>query len=253
VGVPITTPGGYPLEAGKTTVLSAASPDEARARVNLVLDNGADLVKVCLDSGLIVYGKADLAVFGKEESSAILDAAHRRGVPVSVHVTAVMDLARAVDYGFDEIAHMVADDISDEQLIARMIANDIYWGPTLELWSFFQLAPTAVANLRRFVAAGGKVALGTDFSGAAKPFQLGMPIREMELMLQAGMTPLQIIVAATKHAAHVCNLERSLGTLERGKLADVLVVKGDPLQDIHTLARVRMVVHNGTIIRDTDD
>ena len=109
----------------------------------------------------------------------------------------------------------------------------------------------AVENLRRFVHAGGKVALGTDFSGAAKPFQLGMPMRELELMGQAGMTPMQIIVAATKNAAHVCNHDRTLGTLERGKLADLLVVNGDPLHDIHVLANVRLVVRNGTVIRDT--
>ena len=172
---------------------------------------------------------------------------------MSVRVTAVRDLAKAIDYGFDEIAHMVADELKDEQLISRMVAGDIYWVPTLELWSFFDLAPVAVENLRRFVSAGGKVALGTDFSGAAKPFQLGMPMRELELMEQAGMTPMQIIVAATKNAAHVCNRDRSLGTLERGKLADLFVVNGDPLQDIHVLANVRLVVRNGTVIRDTGD
>jgi imidazolonepropionase-like amidohydrolase len=65
------------------------------------------------------------------------------------------------------------------------------------------------------------------------------------------MTPLEIIVAATRNAAHVCNLDRTLGSLERGKVADVLVVNGDPLQDIHVLANVRLVVRSGTIIRDT--
>jgi len=251
VGVPISTPGGYPLENGNTTVLTAASPEEARAGTNLILDHGADLIKVSLESGLIIKGIPDLPIFNKEESTAIVDVAHRRGVPVSVHVTAVMDLAKAVDYGFDQIAHMVADELEDEQLTARMVARDIYWIPTLELWSFYNLAPVAVANLRRFVSAGGMVALGTDFSGAPKPFQLGMPMREMELMQEAGMTPLQIIVAATRNAAHVCNLDRTLGSLERGKVADVLVVNGDPLQDIHVLANVRLVVRSGTIIRDT--
>ncbi len=251
VGAPISSPGGYPLENGKTTVLTAASPEEARSQTNLVLDHGADLIKACLDSGAIVYGRANLPMFTREEAKAIIDAAHRRGVPVSVHVTATMDLAKAVDYGFDEIAHMVADELKDETLIARMVAGDIHWVPTLELWSFFNLAPVAVENLRRFVSAGGKVALGTDFSGAAKPFQLGMPMRELELMGQAGMTPMQIIVAATKNAAHVCNRDRTLGTLERGKLADLLVVNGDPLQDIHVLANVRLVVRNGTVIRNT--
>ena len=172
-------------------------------------------------------------------------------MPVSVHVTAVMDLAKAVEYGFDEIAHMVGDDLDDEQLIARMVAANIYWVPTLELWSLYGLAPSTTANLRRFVSAGGKVALGTDYSGAPKTFQLGMPMLELELMQESGMTPMQIIVASTKNAAHVCNLDRSLGTLERGKAADVLVVNGDPMQDIHAFGNVRLVIHSGVVIRNS--
>ncbi|MBU1878322.1 MAG: amidohydrolase family protein, partial [Chloroflexi bacterium] len=66
---------------------------------------------------------------------------------------------------------------------------------------------------------------------------------------QAGMTPMQVIVAGTRNAAHVCNLDRQLGTLEAGKVADVLVVDGDPLADLGALANVRLVIHNGVVIR----
>jgi imidazolonepropionase-like amidohydrolase len=104
-------------------------------------------------------------------------------------------------------------------------------------------------NLKRFVAGGGQVALGTDYAGYSMPFELGMPITEIELMHQAGMTPMQIIVAATKNAAHVSNRDRDLGTLEVGKIADVLIVNGDPLQDLHALLDVRLVVKDGVIIR----
>ena len=64
------------------------------------------------------------------------------------------------------------------------------------------------------------------------------------------MTPMQIVVAATKNAAQCAILEATLGTLERGKVADVLVVNGDPLQDLHALTNVRLVVRSGTVIRD---
>jgi len=94
------------------------------------------------------------------------------------------------------------------------------------------------------------VALGTDFNGAPVSFQSGMPIREMELMQQAGMTPLAIIIAATRNAAIVCNQQRILGTLEEGKMADILAVKGNPLQDIHVLNSPLLVIHGGEIIRD---
>jgi imidazolonepropionase-like amidohydrolase len=112
------------------------------------------------------------------------------------------------------------------------------------------LRRSAIAdNLRRFVAAGGGVALGTDYQGAPNVhFDQGMPITEIVLMAQAGMTPMQIIVAATRDAAHACGPERELGTLEPGKLADVLVVEGDPLTDLRALTQTRMVVRDGVII-----
>jgi imidazolonepropionase-like amidohydrolase len=77
-----------------------------------------------------------------------------------------------------------------------------------------------------------------------------MPVTEIDLMQQAGMTPMQIIVAATRNAATVCNLGDELGTLQAGKIADVLVVNGDPLEDMQALTRVRLVIHNGQVIRD---
>jgi imidazolonepropionase-like amidohydrolase len=98
--------------------------------------------------------------------------------------------------------------------------------------------------------AGGKVALGDDSGNPG--IELGMPIRDMELMAEAGMTPMQIIVAGTKHGAHVCNLEEDLGTLEVGKIADVLVVDGDPLKDIHALLDVWLVVKDGVLVRLPD-
>ena len=146
---------------------------------------------------------------------------------------------------------MVVDNLSDN-LIHRMIADDVYWVPTLELWyGTGHYGTEAAANLGKFFKAGGKVALGTDYAGYTCPFDLGMPIREMKWMIGAGMTPMQVIVAATKNAAHVCNLEAELGTLEVGKTADVLFVNGNPLKNIDALLNVRMVIHGGEIIRNS--
>jgi imidazolonepropionase-like amidohydrolase len=94
------------------------------------------------------------------------------------------------------------------------------------------------------------VALGTDFEGYHTPFQLGMPTKEIAWMSEAGMTPMQIIVAATKNAAHVSHVEKDLGTLEVGKIADVLIVDGDPLQNLQALSNVQYVIHNGEVIRE---
>jgi len=76
-----------------------------------------------------------------------------------------------------------------------------------------------------------------------------MPMHEIECLAGAGMSAMQIIVAATRGAARVCGLGEELGTLESGKTADVLVVDGDPLEDLAALTKVRLVVHMGEIIR----
>jgi imidazolonepropionase-like amidohydrolase len=88
-------------------------------------------------------------------------------------------------------------------------------------------------------------AVGTDFEPG---LETGMPSTEMLLMRQCGMTPMKIIVAATKHGAHVCGLDSELGTIESGKIADVLVVDGDPLTDLNVLKNNRVLVfHNGRV------
>jgi imidazolonepropionase-like amidohydrolase len=81
--------------------------------------------------------------------------------------------------------------------------------------------------------------------------EVGMPMREIEMLQTAGMTPMEIIVAATLNAAHVCNREDTLGTLEVGKIADVLVIQGDPLVDLQALKDVLLVIHQGVIIRES--
>jgi imidazolonepropionase-like amidohydrolase len=154
----------------------------------------------------------------------------------------------------DDIAHMITDWVPDE-LIARMVESDTYWVPTLELWQgvsrnyAVNYGTMTISNLGRYVEAGGKVALGTDYAGAPNiDFDLGMTIHEIEWMQEAGMAPMDIIVAATKHAAHVCNLDSETGTLEAGKAADILVVDGNPLEDIYTLTETKMVFREGVSV-----
>jgi imidazolonepropionase-like amidohydrolase len=107
----------------------------------------------------------------------------------------------------------------------------------------------AIKNLALFVEAGGDVVLGTDYAGARNVnFDLGMPIHEIEWMQEAGMTPMQIIIAATKNGARSCNMENELGTLQAGKLADVLIVNGDPLADIHSLTNEHLIIREGKLI-----
>ena len=230
----VTVPGGYPIAGNGFPSLTVTSPEDARQKINQLLDDGADVIKMVLESDAG-------PILSPEEAAAIVETAHQRDIPVTVHVTRLSDLQRALDAGVDDIAHIVIDRVPEE-VIRHMVEADVYWVPTLEA-----LRSRGADNLRRFVEAGGKVVLGND-AGYLRGLEIGMPMREIEQMSRAGMTPMQIIVAATRNAAHVCNREGALGTLQVGKIADVLVVNGDPLQDLRALQDVRLVIHEGVII-----
>jgi imidazolonepropionase-like amidohydrolase len=230
----VTVPNGYPIRGNNFPALTITSPEDAREKISQLIDDGADVIKITMTSA---------PTLSDEEAAAIVQTAHERGVPVTVHATSAVHVKRALDAGVDDIAHIATDRVSDE-LIQRMVEAGVCWVPTFEA-----LEGRGLDNLRRFISAGGRVALGND-SGYLQGLEMGMPTREMQWMRKAGMTPMQIIVAATRDAAYVCRRASTIGTLEVGKLADVLVVNGDPLRDLRALTGVRLVVHSGVVIRD---
>lgn len=239
----ITAPGGY----GR---LGVATAEEARRRVLEELDAGADQIKVAVEDG--IAGRTDLPVLSTEALAAVIAAAHERGTKVSAHITDARFLQTAVAAGVDDAAHSVWDPASDG-LLREMISRRIIMVPTLTVFDAYHVLAGAQANVRRFVGLGGEVALGNDYTDVPQNdfphFELGMPMHEIECLAGAGMSAMQIIVAATRGAARACGLGGELGTLEPGKTADVLVVDGDPLEDLTALTRVRLVVHLGEIIR----
>lgn len=240
----VDVPGGRPH--GNFGIL-VYSPEDARDKANYLLDAGVDLIKVYLENGSIMNESFD--VISLEELQAIVDVAHSRGVIVTAHVQEAYLVERALDGGVDDIAHSQLDELVPYPLIDRMIEEDVYLVPTLEIYQVPYMRQMAMHNLGRLVGRGVKIALGTDFD-IQYGLEIGMPSEEIRLMHQSGMTPMQIIVAATKHGAHVCNMEDEIGTLEAGKIADILVVNSDPLTDLNVLKHnVLMVFHNGTLIR----
>ena len=253
VGSFINVKGGYPIAYWGGHAVTITSPEEARQAVNKLIDDGADAIKTAMESGY-AFGQSGWPLLSPEEAAALVDTAHKRGKPVTAHVTSARDLDRALDAGVDEIAHMVVDELP-EHLISRMVEAGTRWVPTLELWQRvsriypISYGSMAIKNLALFVEAGGEVVLGTDYAGAPQvDFDLGMPIHEIEWMQEAGMTPMQTIVAATRNGARSCNAEGELGTLEAGKIADVLVVDGDPLADVHALTKARLILREGKSI-----
>jgi imidazolonepropionase-like amidohydrolase len=241
----VTTVGGY----GNYPV---ASPSDAQIKTNGLINMGADLIKIAIEDNL--QGRT-WPMLSMDEIERIVQTAHNRNKRIAAHISRAKHLNMAIKSGVDDVVHMIVDNLPDS-LISFMIQENMYWVPTLELWKgvseLYGLHWITIPqnNLRRFVQAGGKVAIGTDYDGYTTPFDLGMPITEMKLMQEAGMTPMQIIIAGTMNAASVCDLENELGTIEPGKIADIIVVKNNPLDDLEVLLNVQMVIHNGVIITD---
>ena len=196
----VTTVGGY----GNYPV---TSPGDAEQKINGLINAGADLIKIAIEDNL--QGRT-WPMLSMDEIKMICETAHNRNKRVAAHISRASHLYMAIKGGVDDVDHMVIDTLPDS-LITLMIKKDIYWVPTLELWAgvsdMFSInwIEIAKSNLQKFVQAGGKVALGTDYDGYVTPFDLGMPITEMKLMQEAGMTSMQILVAATKQSSYVCD------------------------------------------------
>jgi len=124
--------------------------------------------------------------------------------------------------------------------LARERGNLVEWRRIIQ--------PLLYDNLLRFARAGGTLALGDDYGGA-REMTIGMPADEIGHWIAAGLTPMQVIVAATSGAARVLELEDELGRIAPGLAADMLVVEGDPLVEIDALVRPVLVLHNGREVR----
>ena len=142
---------------------------------------------------------------------------------------------------------------------ALMVQRGVSMSPTISVYQdlarhrhkeddwYKWMQPTMYDNLRRFVAAGGTLALGDDYGGVPG-MPVGMPMAELLHWQAAGLSPQQIIEASTRGSARAIGREAELGTVEAGKLADLLVVRGDPLADLRALAKPLLVVHDGQIV-----
>jgi imidazolonepropionase-like amidohydrolase len=254
----MTAPGGYPvLTSGTYMVLEVADVEEARQETERLLADGADEIKIAVES---YDPQQPLPVLTLEQVKAIAEVAHQHGTRVSAHVTRPQDAQVAIDGGVDDLAHKILFGKTSDELIQQMVSHGVWLVPTLvvedemaddllgltdeQMKEFVEIMQD---GFRRYLAAGGKVAMGSDF-GATERIPQGMPLPELQRMVEFGMTPMQVIVAATSHAAQVCNLGDRLGTLETGKQGDVIVVKGNPLEEIQAMGEVIIVIKNGEVI-----
>ncbi|MFL4909929.1 amidohydrolase family protein [Streptomyces sp. MMS24-I2-30] len=176
-----------------------------------------------------------------------IETGHERGLRVTVHTTQQVAAREAIEAGADGLEHGVTvEPITDHSLIDLMLAHDITYTPTL--WAHDAIHPDVRGNVRKVADAGVSIALGSDtFSG--RGLFGANTLEEAELMVAAGMTPVQSLVAATSGAARQC-VRPDLGAVAPGKRADLIVLTADPTQDISNLRELSMTILNGRIVVD---
>jgi len=231
----LTVPGGMP----KDVSMNISSLDDAREKVNQLIDQGADVIKIAISVPRVES-------LNEEQVKVIVETAHQRGKPVAAHIVSTSGLRIAFEAGVDDINHLPFTGKLTDSMINRMIKAGIYYIPTLKAMPK-EFRDKGIDGFVRYVKAGGKVAMGND-SGWLPNVKIGMPMGELLLMQEAGMTPMDIIKASTLHAAQVCRIEKEVGTLEKGKKADILVVRGNPLDQLENLLNTVLVLRNGAII-----
>src|SRR5918996_765330 len=261
----ITTP-----EPGRTNVpywITTAA--EGRKAVEEIAAHKADIVKIWVDDRDGKYKKLTPEMYG-----AIIDEAHKRGLRVTAHIFNLEDAKGLIRAGVDVFAHGIRDKDIDDELVAmfkqrpnlvltpnlpdRGVKADLSWlraGLPPEEFAKLEKAntdrPKAQAlfgiqarNLAKLNAAGGRITLGTDGKPPWGPHE------EMVDMVSAGMTPMQVIVAATRNSAELLRLPDA-GTLQAGKSADFIVLDANPLDDITNTRRISAVVLRGAAVDRT--
>jgi imidazolonepropionase-like amidohydrolase len=233
--------------------------NEGRQAVRLDVKYGADVIKMCASGGVLSLGD-DVAAsqLTDEELTAIIDEAHRLKRKTAAHSHGDLAARAAVRAGIDSIEH--GSFLTDETL-SLMKAKGTFLVPTCMAgqWTGGKLErfPPAIAEkakaafaahdemFRRAVRSGVKIAFGTD-SGVSPH---GMNAKEFGFMVELGISPAAALRSAGPAAAELLGLSDRIGTLEKGKEADIVAVPGDPLKDIHTTEKVLFVMKGGRVYK----
>jgi imidazolonepropionase-like amidohydrolase len=234
----LTIPDGYALVHPLNCGVAVASLEDARILTRQIIQDGVDIIKIAIDSQAPGEEAMPLDV-----ARAIVETAHEHDISVIVHAIYNEDLMIAVEAGVDQLAHVIKGAVR-VATIQTMVERGIIMTSTLAI-----TGSSGSAHLRNFFASGGIVAMGTD-AGAMGPVVAEMPIDEFRRMMRSGMDPMSVIIACTRNGALACGIEEEVGTLEIGKFADILVVEGNPLEDIAVLGEAVYVMHHGTVVHN---
>lgn len=255
-GPGITSTGGHGTEGYRLGIVEEADGVEGfRRAVRQRVKEGADLIKI-------------LPPYSREEIFAAIEEAHFHEKFVTVHsgvYKAQYDFVRwAVEAGADCIEHAYA---LPDDVISQMAAKKIYCVPTLSILlklgnQYKEKGPEWEWKIKKYFecreifrklrAAGVKMAIGTDAVGENMVFYPHFYFEEVENFVALGATPMEALVAATKIGAEVCAASDRLGTIEKGKIADLVVLAGDPLKDIKQLRTATLIIQAGRPIQIGD-
>ena len=241
----------------------ANGPQAVRSMVREMVRVGADVIKFATTGGASSrqgHGPKDIA-FGPDEVNALLDEATSLGKLTMCHALGGPGLRMCIEAGVGSVEHgcYLAD---EPDLLKIMADNNTFFTPTFEVYEFHSTisAPHVKAraetlfhthrdSLHKAVEAGAKITAGTDAGG----FVHGDNAREIELMVERGLTPMQAIQTATGWAAECIGLSKEIGTVEKGKQADLLAVAGDPLRSVSVLRdreAIKLVMRAGVAYVD---
>lgn len=233
--------------------------DQIKEEIRHQVKNGVDLIKLA-DSP---YGT--FQAFTNDEMKLAADLAHQLGKRITIHARGSAELGAAVDAGFDWIMH---GNVMTDEVIEKLAESQIPLAPTLLLlanladWPELTGAPHGQSDgcrrmldktantLHRAHEAGVKFAMGTDTGFAVTPYG-EWHARELELLnIYAGLSPMEAVIAGTANGAAMVGLEGRVGKLAPGYLADIIVVDGDPLTDVHVLVdkrNIKVVIKDGAV------
>ena len=238
-------------------------PNEARKSVRQRYKDGSDVIKLTVTGGVLSLAKSgDNPQFTDKELAAIMETAKDYNFIVAVHAHGATGMKRAIRAGVHSVEH---GSYMDDEAMRLMKKHGTIYVPTLAAAYFVAkkaeepgflpeivrpkarvIGRAAQGTFAKAYKKGVKVAFGTD----AGVFPHGLNAKEFELMTQAGMPPMEAIQTATISAATLLRITDELGSIEAGKLADIVAVKGDPLKDITLMMNVGFVMKDGKIYKN---
>jgi imidazolonepropionase-like amidohydrolase len=239
------------------------SPEASRHAVRKLHQMGADLIKIMPSGGVLsIADDPNQQLMADDEIKAVIDTAHALGMKVAAHAHGKQAIDHTVALGVDSIEH---GSFADAESDALMKKHGTYLVPTMLVAATVvgiaknhpeQLNPSSAAkalsvgprirdNLARAYKNGVKIAFGTD-QGLAPH---GTNAKEFALMVDAGVSPIDAIMAATHNAADLIGDTKDIGSVQAGRYADIVAVSGDPLNDVTELERVQFVMKGGKIYK----